>query len=241
MTLNQLITRLESLALSHKQINHFFVGDITEWLANGDLKYPCVFVELNPTVISRTDHRTKYNLSIWFLDLVNVDLKTRQNEMDVMSDLTAIAEDFTALLNQVDLADDLTMNMDYNLEYFREKFEDMTLAAKLDIEVGVDYRSDRCQVPSTDVVFDKTYTDMLINNYIYTGTGSEGASITISSLGNKDILMVFKGDKLLTRSYAVIPDGPGVNEYRYSDQGQFDFGNDIEELQVIQILNRNNA
>jgi hypothetical protein len=241
MTLNQTIARIESLALSHKQINHFFFGDLVEWLANGDLKYPCCFAEINQSEINKADHLTKYNFSIWFLDLIDVDTKTRDNEIEAMSDLTAIAEDMTALLNQAALMDDFTINTSYSLEYFREKFEDMTVAVKLDISVGVDYTSDRCQVPSTDLVFDQTLNNMIVSNYIYTGTGTEGTDITISSLISKTILWLFKGDKLLNPvadPLAVL----GVNDFRYTiSTGGFEFGTDIENEQIIQILNQNNV
>lgn len=235
MTLNQVVIRLKALALSHKQIHHFYFGDIIEWLANGDVQYPCCFVEINNSEISKEDHLTKYNLSIWFLDLVNVDTKTKANEIDVMSDLTAMAEDYTALLNYIDNQDDLTINTSYNLQYFREKFEDLTIAVKLDIMVAVDYTSNRCQVPSTGMVFPPVVpVDYnIVYNYIYTATGDEGSIIINAGLISKTILMLFKGDKLLVPSVSL----SSTDQYNYnSATGEFDFGSDFEAGQVLQFI-----
>lgn len=243
MTLNQVIQKLESLALSHKQINHFFFGDLVEWLANGDLKYPCCFVEVNNSTISKSDHQTKYNLSIWFLDLVNVDTATRSNEVDVMSDLTAIAEDYTAMLNFVDYQDYFTINTDYALQYFREKFEDMTIAVKIDITVGVDYTANRCQVPATGVSFAPAPADSpsiqllngIVYNYIYEAGGNEGKTITIGSLIGKTILLLYKGDKLLEP----IPNTPDVDQYSFNKAtGLFTFGVNFEQGQILQFIYR---
>jgi len=241
MTLNQVVQRLESLALSHKQINHFFFGDLVEWLANGDLKYPCCFVELNNAPISKADHQTKYNFSVWFLDLVNVDTATRMNEVEVMSDLMSIAEDYSAMLNYVGYQDDFTINTEYNVQPFREKFEDMTLAMKMDITVGVNYTANRCQVPATGLLFEPTPIDSpsilvqpgAIWNYTYTASGLESNSLTISSLVAADLLLVFKGDKRLSPTVS----NPTTDEYTFNMiTGEITFGTGFEAGQKIQFI-----
>jgi hypothetical protein len=243
MTLNQVIQRLEKLAISHKQINHFFFGDLVEWLANGDLKYPCCFVEINNSTISKTDHQTKYNLSVWFLDLVNVDTAARANEVDVMSDLTSICEDYTAMLNFVDYQDDWTINTDYALQYFREKFEDMTIATKVDITVGVDYTANRCQVPASGIIFEPASPDSpslqikdgIVYNYLYHASGNEGVSLTLGTLVGKLVLMLFKGDKILQP----VANTPDVDQYAFnSTTGLFTFGVNFEQDQILQFIYR---
>jgi hypothetical protein len=88
------------------------------------------------------------------LDLVDIDILANGNQLDVMSDLTQIAGDFMAMLNFYDYQDDFTIVPSYNLEFYREKFEDMTIAVKTTVTIGIDYLSDRCAVPASGVQFE---------------------------------------------------------------------------------------
>lgn len=241
MTFNQVVQRLEALGLSHKQINHVFFGEVVEWLHNGDIRYPAMCFDINNSVLSKEDKQMKYTFEIWFLDLVDIDVLANGNQLDVMSDLTQIAGDYMAMLNFVDYQDDLTIVPSYNVEYYREKFEDLTIAVKTTVTIGVDYLSDRCAVPASGVIFEpgQPYSPSIqiqngvVYNYIYTGTGTEGTQITVATLAGKEILIVFLGDKRLTP-------GTGPNGYVYtSGTGNFTFGVDIQPEQNIQIVYRN--
>ena len=243
MTLNQVIQRLEQLALSHKQLNHFFFGEIVEWLANGDLRYPCCFAEINQSLISKDENQTIYSFDIWFLDLVNIDIQTSENEIEVMSDLTSIAEDYIAMLNFSDYQDDWTIGTTYQLQYFREKFEDLTIAVKFTVTIGVDNTTDRCQVPAEGVTFESgtAYPPQIqiqentVYTYTYPATGAEGYTLSIATLVNQDLLLVFVGDKRLT----MVSSSPAVNEYMYNAAlGLFTFGVDLQDGQIVQILYR---
>ena len=93
MTLNQIVKRLEAVAYSHRQVNHFYFGDMIQWLANGDVIYPAVFTDLPTGEISTSGKQSFFDFEIWFCDLSNVAEKTRENELEVQSDLTSIAID----------------------------------------------------------------------------------------------------------------------------------------------------
>jgi len=201
-------------------------------LANGEAKYVACFVERTGTTISRDDKQTFHKFSIWFCDLVSVG---RENKNDVESDLFSIAQDYLAMLNYTGYQDDWNISTVYNAEYYEEKFEDLVGAVKIDVLISVDFLSDRCSVPANDVTFEPT-KDMIVNNYIYTGSGNEGTQITVNSLIGKQILMLFMGDKLLTP----ISNNPSPNQYSYdANSGLFTFGVDIQNAQIIQFLNRN--
>jgi hypothetical protein len=243
MTLNQVVQKLEQLALSHKQINHFFFGEVVDWLANGDIRYPACCVEVNPSTISKDDHQTIYSFEIWFLDLVNVDMEANENELEVMSDLTSIAEDYIAMLNFTQYQDIWTIGTTYQLEYFREKFEDLTIAVRFTCSIGVDNTTDRCQVPATGVTFESgteyppqiQIQENTVYTYTYIADGSEGDTLSAADVVNKDVLLVFVGDKRLN----MVASNPEVNEYTYDDDlGVFTFGVDLQDGQVIQILYR---
>lgn len=243
MTLNQVVQKLEQLALSHKQLNHFFFGEVVDWLANGDIRYPACCVEINPSTISKDDHQTIYSFEIWFLDLVNVDMEANENEVEVMSDLTSIAEDYIAMLNFSQYQDFWTIGSTYQLEYYREKFEDLTIAVRFTCTIGVDNTTDRCQVPADGVTFESgteyppqiQIQENTVYTYTYIADGSEGDTLSAADVVNKDVLLVFVGDKRLN----MVASNPEVNEYTYNDNlGVFTFGVDLQNGQVIQILYR---
>jgi hypothetical protein len=85
LTLNQIIKRLETLALSHRQINHFFIGGVDEFLDNTDVQYPAIFCEIQPGTISRSNRQTTYNFQFYFLDLLNISSESLRNEWEVKS------------------------------------------------------------------------------------------------------------------------------------------------------------
>jgi hypothetical protein len=243
MTLNSVVNRLESLALSHRQINHVFFGEVVEFLANGDIQYPACCFDINNSVISKEEHLTKFTFEVWFLDLANVDMLSSANELDVLSDLTDIAQDYIAMLFFVDYQDDFTITPSSNIEYFREKFEDLTIAAKITVTVAVDFLADRCAVPASGVTFEPgtQYGPSVridantVYNYMYQANGTEGISMTFASLVNKNIVLMLLGDKSLTATTGV----PGVNQYKYnSATGTFTFGVELQQDQIIQILYR---
>lgn len=235
-SLNQLLKRLETIALGHRQINHFYFGDPVEWLSNGEVRYPACFVDVTSSTIAEKQNR--FVVEIWIADLTNVSADARGNETEVMSDLTLIAEDIYSMLRYSGYEDDWTIDETAPLGFFREKFEDWTAAVRMTVGIGINFLSDRCRVPS-ELTFETDKEMKLVHNYTYTGLGSEEDSLTIASLLNKEILLLLKGDKVLVR----IGDDDEIssaNEFKYaSGTGLFEFGNDIEEGQVLQILYRN--
>jgi hypothetical protein len=243
MTLNQVLKKLEQLALSHQQINHFFFGDLVEWLANGDLRYPCCFVEIVKCEINKDDKQTKYNFNIWFLDLIDVSTEAMNNEQDCMSDLTSIAEDYLAMLNYSGYQDVWTINTSYDLEYYTEKFEDLTVAVRTSVSIGVDYLSDRCAVPADDVVFEPgspfetiTFNQDSVLKYVYIGTATESTTKVIPELINKTLLLVFVGQNLSTPSGLPIP---SMQEYYFdAATGSLTLPLELQEFQKLQILYR---
>ena len=243
MTLNNVVSKLEELALSHQQINYFFFGDIVEWLAEGDIRYPSCFVEINKSTISKDDKQTKYNFNIWFLDLLNVDTKTNENETDLMSDLTSIAQDYLAMLNFSNYQDFWTISSEYELEYFNEKFEDMIVAVKVNVTIGIDYLSDRCAIPASNVVFEQgspfetiTFNENLVFKYVYIGTNSEATTKTINDLINKNLLLVFVGQSLCTPSATT---SPAMGEYYFNAiTGVLTLPMELQQGQKLQILYR---
>lgn len=236
LTLNQVIKRLETLALSHKQINHFFIGDIDEFLDDSDVQYPALFCEIKPSRNSRTERLTTFNFSFYFLDLVGLSSDSLRNEWDVKSDMTSIALDYLAMLMYSGYQSDWDISTDSSMEFADYQLQDLASGVRIDVGVSVRFDANRCQVPADNITFETSNSDMIVQNYIYTGQGTDGQSLTVATLSNKKILLLLKGDKAVTPTSGT----PTVNEYKYTAAtGGFEFGNDIENEQIIQILWRN--
>jgi hypothetical protein len=152
LTLKQVIKRLEVLATAHKQINHFLFGDPIEYLTNGEVKYPACFVTLNNGSIDREEMLTGWSFDILFCDLANTATKSQESELDVLNDLSLIAEDFKALLGWHEYRDWYIASAS-PIVYLKEEFEDVVLAVKMQVKIERVFDSDRCQVPVGDVEF----------------------------------------------------------------------------------------
>lgn len=150
MTLNQVISRLRSLAESHKQINHFDFCEIKEFLSRGDFDYVAVCVEFPEVTITRDERQTKFKFPVWICDKLNLETKSRQNETDLQSDLLSIAQDFIAMINSSLFYDTWTINTVYPVKFESEALTDYVVTVSFDIEIGIDYLTDRCQVPTDD-------------------------------------------------------------------------------------------
>ena len=154
MTLKQIIARLEELALSHRQVNHFFVGGADEFLDDTDVIYPAIFAELKEdNTISLTNRVTTYNFTFYFLDLLDISDNALQNQWEVSSDVSSIAQDYLALLYDTTYTD-WEVGNSYNFEIKKYQLQDLCAGIKVDVTIGSKFDANRCQVPT-----DYTFTD----------------------------------------------------------------------------------
>lgn len=172
LTLNQVVARMELLARSHRQINDFRFGDVVDSLALNDVTYPLCLVDMNRGEISKGDLKTYFDFEIWLCDLSDVATNSQANGLELMSDLTQIAEDYRAMLGYTGFQDDWYISESSPVEYFKEKFEDIVVAVKFDVRIGVKYASDRCSVPA-DYIFETTISPIITEDeqYILTEQG----------------------------------------------------------------------
>jgi hypothetical protein len=149
MTLKEIISRLEELALSHRQINHFFIGAPDEFLDSTDVTYPALFAELKPDGnVSLTDRVANYNFTFYFFDLMDTANKSLANVWDVTSDMSSVAQDYLALLKDVDYTT-WEVGEEYALNIVDYQLQDLTCGVSVDVTIGVRFDANRCQVPST--------------------------------------------------------------------------------------------
>lgn len=192
MTLNQIIARVRTLALSHLQINSFYFGALPEFDANGEINYAGCFLEQRPGSINRAERTQQFNFRVYFLDLVPESTNSEENETDVMSDMHSVAADFMAMLNYTEYQDDWWIEDGSSVVPVEEGLSDLVAGCYMDFTINTEYAADRCQVPATDVTFENDFDMARTRILTYTGTGSEGSTFSPALLAGKIVLSVFR-------------------------------------------------
>lgn len=141
LTLNQTVDLLTKLGESHKQIETVYFGDVWEFLAQKDNKYPAMFINLSNSNISGKD--MTYSFSLFFLDR---QLQDESDETDVLSDQLQIAQDIWAMINYPKF--EWRVGEDASIDYFTENENDYLAGVKMDIQLSYGILTDRCQVPA---------------------------------------------------------------------------------------------
>lgn len=252
LTLKQIATRLESLAKAHRQINTVFVGDLEDFLSvtNADAIYPACVISIMPeSNIDVVNHAFRFNFRVQFYDLLNLANKSQSNELELQSDLSSIAGDFIAMLNYNEYLRDWQVPENYTLRISTYQLADVCVGVYFDLPIAAMYVADRCQVPTEGISFEPDKGNPIIENDIVVITNEGNTkinnityiaindvdSLLLPELINRDIVMFFLGDKLLTPTTS----NPTPNQYRYTpSSGLFEFGTDLQVDQVLQIINR---
>lgn len=192
LTLNQIVSRLKSLAESHKQINSFYFGAEPEWTANGEITYPACFIEQLPGAIDRAKHEQQFRFRAVFVDLVPEVTNSEGNETEALSDMHNVAADYVAMLDYYGYQDDWWINDISQVTPIEEGLEDLVAGAELTFQVNTEFISDRCQVPAADVTFETDFDMARTRLLTYTGTGEEGSSFTVTDLAGKIVLAAYR-------------------------------------------------
>lgn len=148
LTLNQVLKRLEAIATSHEQVNHYFCGSFDEFLDGSDVSYPAIFGEINKTSsISLSNRQANYSFSFHFFDLMDIAANSLNNEFDVKSDMISVAMDFIALLNYPGYAHSWTISEDISVKIRDFQLQDLCAGVSISLNIGTRYDANLCQVP----------------------------------------------------------------------------------------------
>jgi len=181
ITLNQFTALLNTMSNAHEQLKTFGEGDVWEIGASSPVQYPLMWVMPQPSSTAQKLLNMKFSLI--FADIVFHD---KSNEQDVLSDTQQIALDILAQLNAPDYADDFILDPNAQLTPFTEKFDNDVAGWKVDINIKVNYLSDRCAVPSTLVPSSVTPASapVIVRNSdgSFTATYPSGSSNTLADV-----------------------------------------------------------
>jgi hypothetical protein len=149
MTLNQVVKRIETLALGHKQIRMFKKGLATDFFDDKTTQYPAACLQDVSGSISLSGHTSSLSYRMFLADLIHVSEDTKSNEQDVQSDMVSVAMDLLAQMNHGNF-DDWKISADNNLTLFTENENDLQAGCVIDFTVSFMYTQNVCQIP-TDI------------------------------------------------------------------------------------------
>lgn len=192
LTLNQIVDRIRTLALSHLQLRSFYFGDVPEFDANGEIVYAACFLEQLPGSIDRVEHLQRFVFRMYLVDLVPESTKSEENETEVLSDMSSVAADMLAMLMDTATQFDWLIKDTTGVTPVTESLGDLVAGVFMDIEIAVDFLADRCWVPAEDVTFEPDFDMARTRILTYTGTGSEGSSFVVPSIAGKTVLAAYR-------------------------------------------------
>jgi hypothetical protein len=146
LTYNQILQRIKTASLSHKQIRNYYYGKPTDFLTDKKTEYASVFLQDNDGIVSIAAKTQTTNFKLFVLDLVNVSEETLQNLQDVQSDCLEIAKDLIAMLDDNEFSD-WALTSENSFQFLFEAFDDMVGGVVVDISIKTQYVSDKCAVP----------------------------------------------------------------------------------------------
>jgi hypothetical protein len=212
MTLNQVIKRIRTICLAHKQVRSFYRGFKQDYLTDQTRKFPAVFLEESGGSINIGGKAATFNYRLSFFDLVNVSSDTKTNEGDVDSDMVSVALDIFAQMNY-GAWDDWRISIENTLELvLSEQDGDMYGGCIVDFSISVQYNQNICAIPS-DVFQEANEEDLqVIFDLSYTGAGTEGSTIADARLAGKKILFIKRGNTPIYK----VSNSPAVNEFTWN-------------------------
>jgi hypothetical protein len=213
LTLNQVLKRIQSLTLAHKQVRTFKQGLVTDFFTDKTTKYPAACLQDNGGAISISGHSTTLSYRMFLLDLAHVSEDSKQNEQDVQSDMVLIAQDLLAQMSHPAF-DDWVISADNQLQLLVEQDNDLIAGCYFDFSVRIMYEQNVCQVPSDIIDYTPTDDSMkYIYDLKYTATGTEGTTLTIPELAGKKILFMTRANAIIYKTSSA----PASSEFTWDD------------------------
>ncbi len=218
MTLNNVLNRIRSICLAHKQVRSFYRGFSTDLLTDRTTNYPAVFLENTGGSIATKGGATSLNFRLSFWDLVNVAKETKLNEQDVDSDMVSVAMDIIAQINYPGW-DDWALSVDNALQLvISEGDVDQYGGCTVDFTIRIIFKQNVCAAPSDFMYGIDGSTavtgnaDKSVFDLVYIGLGSEGNALTIPALAGKKVLLITYESSPIYK----VPNNPAESEYTFN-------------------------
>lgn len=155
MTLNQAIRRIRTLAEAHNQVRTFARGLVSDFLADKTTAYPAIFLQNAGGSISLGRRMCELKFRMFFVDLVHVSEDSKENEIDVQSDMVSVAMDLLTQMNNGNYNDWKTSS-ENSLQLFVETDSDMYAGCYIDFAISFPYKQNVCEIPTTKTNYQTT-------------------------------------------------------------------------------------
>lgn len=192
MTLNQIIKRIREISLAHNQLRNFYFGVPTDFLTDKTTRYASAFLQDTSGSIDPGGNVVTVGFKLFLLDLVHVAAESKDNELDVQSDMMSIAMDLIAEMNHSSYTD-WKISASNPLTIVREQLDDLIAGAVVDFTISFPWDQSLCEVPTDSLPGVLTiYTDKSVFDLKYVATGTEGSTITPPEVAGKKILLIIR-------------------------------------------------
>lgn len=213
MTLNQVIKRIQTLALDHKQVRNFYQGLVTDFLTDKTTLYPSAFLQFVNGSLSTAGKAMSVTYRLYLLDLVHLSQDTKANEQDVQSDMIQVMMDLVAQMNYPGF-DDWRLSPDNQVTIYAENENDFTTGCSIDFTLRTMFTQNICQVPTVFNEFTPTDTDMkTLYDIEFISDGTEGYTLTIPGIKGKRIMLITRGNNILYK----VSNNPASSEYTWDE------------------------
>jgi hypothetical protein len=143
MTLNQIISTIQSASESHKQVNKFICGELD--FTEENLKYyPLVWLVPNGFNFDTEGKKVVYNFMLMVLDR---HFESQTNMIEVLSDTALIMQDIITLCKRNTYQDEVFFSVNGNAEAIMDNKADILAGYGVEINVEVPYSESYCDIP----------------------------------------------------------------------------------------------
>jgi len=234
MTLNQIINRLKAIVTAHQMVRGYDLQGLDpEFNNEKDALYPSANLMVQPGIISSSKRYTSYAFTLTLEDLVHVSSDTKTNEWDVVSDMSGIAEDILAQLNSP-VYGDWNVSADNQIRFLFDNENDRTAGVVVDFVIQVLYTSNRCQIPTDQIIETIKDENVKVYDLEYIATGNEGSILTIAALLGKKIILITREMSTLHK----VSNSPDPAEFAWNDT-DIALGTPVNQGERFLILYRN--
>lgn len=139
LTLNQIVNQITNYANQHAQINSVVFGEFYNALSDEDIVYPAMFFNIDRSEI--LERQTRFNFEIYLLDRQ----LQETNGLEVLSDMTLVAQDIVSLLRNN--ANPWIVGTNISVNYFVEYDPDYVAGVSFIVDITISNINNRCEVP----------------------------------------------------------------------------------------------
>ena len=143
MTLNQIISRIQTAAESHQQVNKFVCGEIAMAQENVEY-YPLICLVPNGFNFDNQNKNVSYQFLLMILDR---HFESQSNLIEVLSDTALILQDILTILNRNAYEENVQFIVNGKAEPFIDGKTDVVAGYGIDLSVVIPYIDSYCDIP----------------------------------------------------------------------------------------------